>query len=64
MQEIRSSEIDDDFPFQLFDDPNEFHHVLDLNDDLELDFIAEKLAKTKQQSTSSRFGMLFKQDYA
>ena len=53
--EVRSSEadddleVDDDFTFELLADPDEVRDVLELNDDLELDFIygEEGTARTK-----------------
>ena len=49
LTEVRSSEADDDlevnddFPFELLEDPGEVHDVLELDDILELHFILVKL---------------------
>ena len=55
ISQVRSSEadddleVDDDFTFELLADPDEVRDVLELNDDLELDFIygEEGTARTK-----------------
>ena len=36
-------EVNDDFPFELLEDPGEVHDVLELDDVLELHFILVKL---------------------
>ena len=42
-------EVDDDFPFELLADPDEVHDALELNDDLELDFIHGERLKTSRK---------------
>ena len=53
--EVRSSEadddseVDDDITFELLADPDEVHDALELNDDLELDFIHGERIKTSRK---------------